>query len=184
MSAYLDLIFLAIIAVLIFMRLRSVLGTRPEQKTEIKIVSKEEFDKDTLAETQTFRPAGKKDLAAREDFRKTLTFTIDGEDARDFDDAVSVEKNDKGYVLGVHIADVSHYVKSDSALDDEAFERGTSVYFPEKVIPMLPEKLCDDLCSLVEGKDRLVLSCIIDYSAQGEVTARRMASVCFSVVCV
>lgn len=129
------------------------------------------FEKPELDEAERVStPITDAELKGRKDLRDTITFTIDGEDAKDFDDAVSIEKLENGcYKLGVHIADVSHYVKEDSKLDKVAFERATSVYFPEKVIPMLPERLCNDMCSLVEGKDRLTLSAIMTVNAQGKV---------------
>src|SRR4029450_11642449 len=97
------------------------------------------------------------------DFRDRKVVTIDGEHARDFDDAISIEKLKNGnYWLGVHIADVAHYVREGGALDEEAFERGTSVYFPDRVVPMLPHALSSDVCSLVEGQDRLTQTAVID----------------------
>lgn len=130
----------------------------------------EKFPSDVIKEAETFSDRlEKEDYKGRKDYRKTLTVTIDGETARDFDDAVSVVKKGKRYILGVHIADVSHYVKNESALDREAFERGTSVYFPEKVIPMLPDRLCNGLCSLKEGEDRLTLSCVMTIDKDGKV---------------
>ena len=101
------------------------------------------------------------DIAERRDFRDTLTFTIDPADAKDFDDAISFKRLDDGkYEVGIHIADVSYYVKPGTHLDEEAIERETSVYLVDRCIPMLPEELSNDLCSLVEGKDRLVMSAV------------------------
>ncbi len=104
----------------------------------------------------------------RADFRDIPHVTIDGETARDFDDAVSVEKTRTGFRLFVSIADVSHYVKAGSPLDLEAYERGTSVYFPTRVLPMLPERLSNDLCSLVPDQDRLAFSVIMDFDKNGK----------------
>ncbi len=109
----------------------------------------------------------------REDLRNTPLVTIDGEDARDFDDAVYCERQGKGWRLLVAIADVSHYVEVGSALDQEAHNRGTSVYFPDRVIPMLPEILSNGLCSLNPDVDRLCMVCELHVSAQGEVQRHR-----------
>ncbi len=141
----------------------------------------EKFEKSVLDEADTVaKPVSKTDINGRRDFRDRITFTIDGEDAKDFDDAVSIERisNDK-YRLGVHIADVSHYAKVGGEIDKEAFLRATSVYFPERVIPMLPEKLCNDVCSLREGVDRLTLSCIMTVDGHGCVTEYE---ICQSVI--
>ncbi len=111
-----------------------------------------------------------KDFVGRDDFRKRNTITIDPQTARDFDDAIDVEVLANGtYQLGVHIADVSHFVPLDSAMDLEARYRGTSVYFPDRVLPMLPEKVSNHLCSLNPGVDRLALSVIVHLSRAGEV---------------
>ncbi len=105
----------------------------------------------------------------RADLRKEVIFTIDGEDAKDFDDAVSIKKEGNFYFLGVHIADVSHYVKRNTPLDKEALRRGNSVYFPGLVIPMLPHELSSDLCSLKEGVDRYTLSVEMKINKKGDV---------------
>ena len=103
------------------------------------------------------------DIEGRFDARDIPLFTIDGDDAKDFDDAVSLEKTERGWRLGVHIADVSHYVGKGGAIDREARRRGTSVYLPGRTLPMLPEKLCNDLCSLMPDVDRLAMSLLLDF---------------------
>jgi ribonuclease R len=111
-----------------------------------------------------------RDIAGRTDFRNQQTVTIDGEHARDFDDAITLQTGPNGhYLLGVHIADVSHYVEEGSALDAEAYERGTSVYFPERALHMFPAELATGLCSLNPRVDRLVQSCVMEVTRMGEV---------------
>jgi ribonuclease R len=111
-----------------------------------------------------------RDIRGRKDFRAVTTVTIDGEHARDFDDAITIEKLPSGnYWLGVHIADVSHYVKEGSALDEEAYERGTSVYFTERAVHMFPAELATGLCSLNPHVDRLVQSCLMEVDKRGNV---------------
>ena len=143
---------------------------------------KDKFEPKTLAEAKKIaKTVTEKDLEGREDFTHLRTITIDGEDSRDFDDAISVERIEKdGYRLGVHIADVTHYVKEGSSLDDEAFIRGTSVYFPDLVISMLPEQLSNGICSLREGVNRLVLSVIIDLDKNCNVVNSRISE---GVIC-
>ena len=115
------------------------------------------------------------DMAGRMDLRDWMMVTIDGEDAKDLDDAVSLYMDGDNYVLGVHIADVSNYVQEHSALDVEAFKRGTSVYLVDRVIPMLPRELSNGICSLNEGCDRLALSCIMTINKKGEVIDHKIA---------
>ena len=117
----------------------------------------------------------KKDYQDRMDFRDIETITIDPTTAKDFDDAISLSKSENGnYLLGVHIADVSHFVKKGSELDQEAFLRSNSTYFPTKVVPMLPEKISNNLCSLVEGEDRFTVSVLMEITEYGKVVDKEI----------
>ena len=115
------------------------------------------------------------DMAGRKDVRSWQTVTIDGEDAKDLDDAITLTKEGDCYILGVHIADVTNYVQENSALDVEALKRGTSVYLVDRVIPMLPHTLSNGICSLNQGEDRLTLSCIMKIDAKGNIVDHRIA---------
>jgi len=129
----------------------------------------EEFPPEVLVEAEAVEELfNRKEMSGRRDFTRDVVYTIDPADAKDFDDAVSVTKTAKGYRLGVFIADVSHFVRDNSALDREAFNRGNSVYLPGQVIPMLPEKLSNDLCSLKPNRRRLTYAVLMDFNKAGK----------------
>ena len=130
------------------------------------------FPQEVLDEAERVgnEPISDEEYAKRLDLRGEPIFTIDSKDAKDLDDAVSVKRTDFGYTLGVHIADVSHYVKEGSAIDEEAINRGTSVYFADRVIPMLPEVLSNGACSLNAGTDKLAFSALIELDKEGHIT--------------
>ena len=132
-----------------------------------------EFPKQVLDEAKSInQEIDEKDIVNRRDLRDEEIFTIDGEDAKDLDDAINVKKLENGnYILGVHIADVSHYVKEGSFLDREAIIRGTSVYMLDRVIPMLPVELSNGICSLNAGKDRFAISCMMEINQNGQVVS-------------
>lgn len=130
------------------------------------------FPQEVLDEAERVgnEPISDEEYAKRLDLRGEPIFTIDSKDAKDLDDAISVKRTDFGYTLGVHIADVSHYVKEGSAIDEEAINRGTSVYFADRVIPMLPEVLSNGACSLNAGTDKLAFSALIELDKEGHIT--------------
>ena len=142
----------------------------------------DEFSSAAIKQARAFgKTVSDDDIKGRRDYRGILTVTIDGADAKDLDDAVSLEITPKGlFRLGVHIADVSHYVRAGGAIDKEAYKRGTSVYFPDRVLPMLPKELSNGLCSLNPNEDKLTLSCIMDIDRRGRVVKH---SICESVIC-
>ena len=165
-------------------RITEVLGTAGVAGVELRSLIRqydlpEAFPADVEAEAA--RAAGYMiDAADREDLRGLNVFTIDGADAKDLDDAVSIKKLDDGFELGVHIADVAQYVKEGSKLDKEAFKRGTSVYLADTVIPMLPKALSNGACSLSEGTEKLTLSCFMKLDANGNIHETRVAQ---TVIC-
>ncbi len=129
-----------------------------------------EFPKEVEEEAKKIKKPTKKEIASRRDFRDITTFTIDPADAKDFDDALSFRELENGHVeVGVHIADVSYYVKPGSAIDREAYERGTSVYLVDRTIPMLPEKLCNEVCSLRQDEEKLCFSVVMEMDSKGKV---------------
>ena len=141
-----------------------------------------EFDEKVLKQVENVaKPVSEADMAGRMDLRDWQMVTIDGEDAKDLDDAVSVTMDGDNYILGVHIADVSNYVQEHSALDVEALKRGTSVYLVDRVIPMLPHALSNGICSLNQGENRLALSCIMTINSKGEIIDHTIAE---TVICV
>ncbi|PYR72553.1 MAG: ribonuclease R, partial [Acidobacteria bacterium] len=157
-------------------RVVEVLGAIDEPGVDTEIIIRkynipDEHGEEAVEEARRLGDAVKeRDLKGRTDFRPLTTVTIDGEHARDFDDAITIERLPNGhYRLGVHIADVAHYVPEGGALDAEAYERGTSVYFPERAVHMFPSELATGLCSLNPDVDRLVQSCLMEIDRHGDV---------------
>jgi ribonuclease R/exosome complex exonuclease DIS3/RRP44 len=152
-----------------------ILGNAGEHETEIHSILEEyglpyDFEEDVIAEADAISTEiTQKEIDKRRDMRDVLTFTIDPADAKDFDDALSVEWVDGELVVGVHIADVSHYLRPDTELDKEAYARGTSVYLVDRCVPMLPENLSNGLCSLRPNEDKLCFSAVFKLNKQGKV---------------
>jgi ribonuclease R len=163
-------------------RVTEILGYEDDFGVDVEMIIRKHhiphvFPPEVLEEAQEINPiVPQKEIAARRDFRHLPIVTIDGETARDFDDAVLVTRLDNGnYELQVHIADVAQYVDDGSAIDEEARKRGTSVYFPDRAVPMLPLELSTDICSLRPDVERLVLSCIMEIEPNGEVAYYELA---------
>jgi ribonuclease R len=156
-------------------RVLAVLGRLTDPGVDLKVIVAKYGLPDAFAEEveaearRVAKPVSASEVASRTDFRGWLTVTIDPETARDHDDAVGIERLKDGWRLAVHIADVAHYVGEGGALDEEAYARGTSVYFPDRVVPMLPHALSSDVCSLVEGQDRLTQTAVLDLDRDGRV---------------
>ena len=162
-------------------RVVEVLGRIDEPGVDTQIIIRkfgipDAHSEEAIAEaTRLGTVVKERDIKGRTDFRGVTTVTIDGEHARDFDDAITIERLPNGHFwLGVHIADVSHYVTEGSALDEEAYERGTSVYFTERAVHMFPSELATGLCSLNPHVDRLVQSCLMEVDRQGAVVRYEM----------
>ncbi len=164
-------------------RILEVLGLSGDSSAEILSILfnsgfSDRFNKKTIAEAENLKEDT--DYSKRADYRDLFTITIDGEDAKDFDDAISIEKTANGYLLYVHIADVSHYVAEGSLLDIEAYKRATSVYFPAQVFPMLPEKLSNGLCSLRPREDKATVTARIVFDEEGNAAGVEIKE---SVIC-
>src|SRR5882724_4317176 len=157
-----------------------ILGKTGENEAEIHSIMAEfdlpfRFPENVLQESEKIKEGfTPEEIGRRRDFRDVLTFTIDPEDAKDFDDAISFKKLDNGnYEIGVHIADVTHYVKPGTILDDDAFDRATSVYLVDRTVPMLPEKLSNGLCSLRPNEDKLTFAAIFEMSDDAKVISEK-----------
>lgn len=166
-------------------RVRKILGGQYDPGVDVLSIAaayglESDFPDDVKKELEDIPDiVSEAELDVRRDLRSLKTVTIDGEDAKDLDDAVTLSFDGSIYHLGVHIADVTHYVKEGSALDEEAIKRGTSVYLVDRVIPMLPKKLSNGICSLNAGVDRLALSCLMDIDTNGNIISHE---ICESVI--
>ena len=164
-----------------------ILGHKNDPDTDILSVVRsyeipEQFKEATLRQAERIpEEVSEKEKSGRKDLRHLQTVTIDGEDAKDLDDAITLSFKDGKYYLGVHIADVSHYVTEGSPLDKEALERGTSVYLVDRVIPMLPHRLSNGICSLNQGCDRLALSCMMVFDEKGNQLSHEIAETVINV---
>lgn len=162
-------------------KITEILGHRNDPGTDILSIIKAyqlptEFPERVMNQAERVaKPVSEADRQGRLDLREEVCVTIDGEDARDLDDAVSVRREGDNYILSVHIADVTNYVQENSTLDREAYERGTSVYLVDRVIPMLPHTLSNGICSLNAGEDRLALSCIMTIDPKGKIIGHTIA---------
>lgn len=170
-------------------QVKEIIGHRNDPGTDILSIAcayelPTEFPERVLNQAErNSRPVSEADCQGRLDLREVVMVTIDGEDAKDLDDAVSLTREGDLWRLGVHIADVSNYVQEGSALDREALKRGTSVYLVDRVIPMLPHTLSNGICSLNQGEDRLALSCLMDIDDKGNIVGHQIAETVIRVDC-